>query len=74
MSVIYLKHPVHGTKVAISEAEAEHDRKNGWELVVPDNQVHNFMASLQSAPKVTNDHSKRPDQRSASVNRPTSRG
>lgn len=29
---IYLKHPVHGTKVAISPAEAEMDEQNGWEI------------------------------------------
>jgi hypothetical protein len=29
--VIYMRHPVHGTKVAIAEAEAEADAKNGWE-------------------------------------------
>jgi hypothetical protein len=28
--VIYLKHPVHGTKVAICSLEAEADEKNGW--------------------------------------------
>jgi hypothetical protein len=27
---IYLKHPLHGTKVAIMELEAEEDEKNGW--------------------------------------------
>jgi hypothetical protein len=27
---IYLKHPVHGTKVATMELEAEADVKNGW--------------------------------------------
>lgn len=27
---IYLKHEVHGAKVATLEAEAEHDEKNGW--------------------------------------------
>lgn len=27
---IYLKHPVHGTKVATMELEAEQDVKNGW--------------------------------------------
>lgn len=27
---IYLKHPRHGTKVAIAEAEALCDEKNGW--------------------------------------------
>lgn len=29
--VIYLKHPKHGTKVAIAEEEAKADEKNGWE-------------------------------------------
>ena len=28
--VIYLKHPEHGTKVAISEQEAAYDEQNGW--------------------------------------------
>jgi len=27
---IYLKHPVHGTKVAVSTVEAEADEQNGW--------------------------------------------
>jgi hypothetical protein len=27
---IYLKHPKHGTKVAISDLEAEEDVKEGW--------------------------------------------
>jgi hypothetical protein len=27
---IYLKHPVHGCKVATMELEAEYDEKNGW--------------------------------------------
>jgi hypothetical protein len=27
---IYLRHPNHGTKVAISDAEADDDEKNGW--------------------------------------------
>lgn len=30
MPIIYLKHPVHGTKVATMEAEAEFDEQNGW--------------------------------------------
>lgn len=30
MAVIYLTHPTHGAKVAISELEAENDEKNGW--------------------------------------------
>jgi len=28
--VIHLRHPTHGTKVAISEVEAEYDEKLGW--------------------------------------------
>lgn len=30
MPVIYLKHPVHGRKIAIAEEEAKNDEKNGW--------------------------------------------
>ena len=30
MAAIYLKHPVHGAKVAISEQEAIYDEMNGW--------------------------------------------
>lgn len=33
--VIYLKHNVHGTKVAISETEAQADIKNGWHEYEP---------------------------------------
>jgi len=31
MPIIYLKHPVHGTKVATMDAEAEYDETHGWE-------------------------------------------
>ena len=31
MAVIYLHHPTHGAKVAISDMEADRDRENGWE-------------------------------------------
>ena len=30
MPIIYLKHPVHGAKVATMELEAEYDEQNGW--------------------------------------------
>lgn len=33
--VIYLKHKVHGTKVAISDAEATEDAKSGWVVYTP---------------------------------------
>lgn len=35
MSVIYLKHPVHGAKVATLEIEAEYDEQHGWERYTP---------------------------------------
>ena len=28
--MIYLKHPIHGNKIATLELEAENDEKNGW--------------------------------------------
>lgn len=28
--VIYLRHPIHGSKVATMEAEAKYDEQNGW--------------------------------------------
>jgi hypothetical protein len=33
---IYLQHPVHGTKVATMEMEAEFDEQNGWQRYNPD--------------------------------------
>lgn len=30
MTVIYLQHPTHGTKVATMEAEANYDEECGW--------------------------------------------
>lgn len=35
MSVIYMRHPVHGAKVAISEHEANYDEMHGWERYDP---------------------------------------
>lgn len=32
---IYLRHPVHGTKVATMAMEAEYDEQNGWERYNP---------------------------------------
>lgn len=29
--IIRMRHPIHGTKVAIAEEEAAADEKNGWE-------------------------------------------
>jgi len=36
---IYLMHPVHGTKVATMELEAEGDEQNGWSRYNPDEPV-----------------------------------
>lgn len=33
---IYLRHPIHGTKVATMAMEAEFDEQNGWERYNPD--------------------------------------
>lgn len=30
MVQVFLKHPVHGKKIASLRAEAENDKKNGW--------------------------------------------
>ena len=35
MAVIYLRHPKHGAKVAISDMEAENDLQNGWKEFDP---------------------------------------
>ena len=33
MAAIYLRHPVHGYKVASGNAEADYDKANGWEVL-----------------------------------------
>ena len=35
MAAIYLRHPTHGTKVAVSEDEAKYDATNGWKRYTP---------------------------------------
>ena len=35
MSVIYMVHPAHGAKVAISEHEAIYDAMHGWQRYDP---------------------------------------
>jgi hypothetical protein len=37
--IIYLRHNVHGTKVAISEEEAVADERNGWARYDPVNPI-----------------------------------
>jgi len=51
--VIYMRHPVHGKKVAIAEAEAVYDEKNGWErfeLGGPESEV-NELAKPRGRPR-----------------------
>jgi hypothetical protein len=38
MPIIYLKHPIHGTKVATMDAEADYDEAQGWERYELDTQ------------------------------------
>ena len=35
MAVFYLRHPIHGAKVATSNLEVAHDEEHGWEQFVP---------------------------------------
>jgi len=48
---IYLKHPVHGRKVAISDVEADYDELSGWvrydphEVVKPEPDVPAFLVN-----------------------------
>ena len=39
MPNIVLSHPIHGTKIAISDLEIQHDKRNGWkeaQTVIPE--------------------------------------
>jgi hypothetical protein len=55
--VIYLRHPIHGSKVATMEAEADADEKNGWErydvgaLLTPSEPVLNELAKPRGRPR-----------------------
>lgn len=50
MAVIYLRHPKHGAKVAISDMEAENDMQNGWEEYDPADLVSEQKAAAEIAP------------------------
>ena len=68
MAVIYLRHPVHGMKVATMDLEANADIENGWERFDP-NEVTadaepDTVRRRGRRPKVDNDDdSGRSDQR-----------
>lgn len=61
MATIYLKHPTHGVKIAIAEAEAEADEKNGWERYTPGEDVapNELVVARRGRPRVTNEHDRR---------------
>jgi DNA-directed RNA polymerase subunit RPC12/RpoP len=42
--MIYLSHPLHGTKVAYTDVEANEDRKHGW---VPFDEVQSIPLSSE---------------------------
>lgn len=50
--VIYLRHPVHGTKVAISNHEAEYDKKIGWEVFDPTKKVEQPIAKKEDVSEI----------------------
>jgi len=45
MPIIYLKHPIHGTKVATIDAEVEEDAQNGWVVYNADTPVEKTAAA-----------------------------
>lgn len=62
MPIIYLKHPIHGTKVATMDAEAEHDEAQGWERYELDTQpeiVEEVVEKVIAAPVNTLDVKRR---------------
>jgi len=62
MPTIYLKHPRHGTKVAIAESEAVADEKNGWErydVAAPTVPAPVEMATVSNTLRVKRPYNKR---------------
>ena len=49
--VIYLRHPVHGVKVATMEAEAQADEKRGWVRDTADTPDVNQLAKPRGRPR-----------------------
>jgi hypothetical protein len=59
---IYLKHPVHGAKIAIAEQEALGDEANGWvryEPATSGEPTAPAPAPLESAPEEVNNLKRR---------------
>ena len=61
MATIYLKHPQHGNKIAIAEAEAEAEEKIGWERSTPgeDRAPNELVVARRGRPRVNHEHDRR---------------
>lgn len=57
MAVIYLKHFLHGTKVAVMELEAIADEKNGWSRYNPNEPAP---APIEVKPEAKRNYTRRP--------------
>jgi hypothetical protein len=62
MAIIYLKHPVHGAKVATLEMEAVYDEKNGWVRYNPDTPPVSDDAAPVNALETKRKYTRRPVQ------------
>lgn len=51
MSVFYMRHKKHGTKVATEEAEVEHDKKRGWVEFDPEEEAKQVEAPVKNTLK-----------------------
>ena len=55
MSIIYLRHPVHGAKIASLEMEANYDEQHGWERYTPGEEAVNELRK-RSRPRKEPEH------------------
>jgi len=58
--MIYLKHEIHGKKIAYMEMEAEFDEKNGWVRYTLDTPVIEEAAPVANELEVTRRRSRSP--------------
>ena len=63
MAVIYLRHPEHGTKVAVSDAEAIYDEEYGWmrynpaaPAPAPEDEPSNSLSRRRARPRVAKEN------------------
>jgi len=59
MPLIYLSHPIHGTKIATLEQEAEFDEQNGWVRYNPDTPSDSEVAAPVNALGVKRKYTRR---------------